>query len=86
MKKNLRASAGDTGSIPGAGGSHGPHSKEAHAPHLLSPCSRAHAVEPQATTTELMRPMLLEPVLHNKRKSSHRNKEPGQPKILNLIK
>ena len=32
---NLPAKAGDTGSVPGAGRSHGPWSKQAPAPQLL---------------------------------------------------
>ena len=43
MVKNLTANAGDTGLIPGPGRSHMPRSNWAHAPHLLSLCSRAHA-------------------------------------------
>ena len=39
--KNLPASAGDTGSIPGPRRSHGPWGDEANVPQLLSPCSRA---------------------------------------------
>ena len=34
--ENLHASAGDTGSSPGLGGSHMPRSKWAHEPQLLS--------------------------------------------------
>ena len=67
MVKNLPANAGDMGWSPGLGRSHMPQSNEAHAPRLLSPCSRAH--EPQ-----LLKPAHLEPVLHNKR--SHRNEKP----------
>ena len=51
-----------------------PWSNEAHAPQLLSLCSRAHEpqlLSPRATTTE---PASLEPVLCNKR--SHRNEKP----------
>ena len=43
--KNLPASAGDTGSIPGWGRSHMLQSNQARAPQLLSLHSRAH--EPQ---------------------------------------
>ena len=39
------ANAGDTGLIPGPGGSHMPRSSSARALQLLSLCSRAH--EPQ---------------------------------------
>ena len=45
MVGNSPASAGDTGSSPGPGGSHVPRSNEARAPQLLSLCSRAR--EPQ---------------------------------------
>jgi len=38
---NLLANAGDTGSMPYPGRSHMPRSKQAHAPQLLSLCSRA---------------------------------------------
>ena len=39
--KNLPANAGDTGSIPGLGGSHMPWSNSACAPQLSSLCSGA---------------------------------------------
>ena len=57
--KNPPANAGYTGSSPGLGRSHMPRSNEAHAPQLLSLCSRAR--EPQllslrATTTEARMP------------------------------
>ena len=45
MVKNLPADAGDTGSIPGLGGSHMLLDNLAQAPQLLSQCSGAH--EPQ---------------------------------------
>ena len=64
--KNLPANAGDTGSNPGPGTSHMPQSNKAHAPLILSLCSRAH--EPQ-----LLKPACLEPVLCNKR--SHHNEK-----------
>ena len=53
--KNPPANAGDTGSSPGPGRSHMPWSNKAHAPQLLSLCSRAHEpqlLRPRATTTE----------------------------------
>ena len=43
--ENLPANAGDTGSSPGLGRSHMLRSNWAHAPQLLSLCSRAR--EPQ---------------------------------------
>ena len=69
--ENPPASAGDTGSSPGPGGSHMPRSNKARAPQLLSLCSRAR--EPQ-----LLKPVRLDPVLRNKRghcneKPAHRN-------------
>ena len=39
--KNPPANAGNTGSIPGLGGSHLPQTNKVHAPQLLSLCSRA---------------------------------------------
>ena len=70
--KNPPANAGDTGSGPCPGRSHIPWSYYAHAPQLLSLRSRAR--EPQ-----LLKPMCLEPVLHNKRsnheKRTHCNKK-----------
>ena len=71
--KNPPANAGDTGSSLGLGRSHMPRSNEARLPQLLSLCSRAR--EPQ-----MLKSVLLEPVLHNKRshrseKHTHRNEE-----------
>ena len=60
--KNLPASAGDMGSIPGLGRPHMPRSNSAHAPQLLSLCSRVHEpqlLSPCATTTEAHAPQLL---------------------------
>ena len=59
MVKSLPASAGDTGSSPGLGGSHVPRSGWARAPQLLGLHSRA--CEPQipslsATTTQARAP------------------------------
>ena len=57
--KNLPANAGDTGSIPGPGRSHVPWSNEAHAPQLLSLCSRAREpqlLSPHVTITEACAP------------------------------
>ena len=53
--KNLPASEGDTGLIPGPGRSHMPRSNETRAPQLLSLCSTARKpqlLSPCATTTE----------------------------------
>ena len=60
MVKNSPASAGDTGSIPDLERSHIPQSNSAQVPQILSLCSGAQ--EPQ-----LLKPMHLEPMLHNKR-------------------
>ena len=73
MLKNPPANAGDVGSSPGPGRSQMPRSNKARVPQLLSLRSRAR--EPQ-----LLKPVSLEPVLHNKRshrseKSTHRNEE-----------
>lgn len=40
--QNLAASAGDTGSVPGSGRFHVPHSNKAHEPQLLSTCAPAN--------------------------------------------
>ena len=79
MVKNLSASEGDTGFIPGLGGSHKPQNNEAHEPQLLSPCARAQ--EPQ-----LLSPCALGPGLRSKRsqyseEAAHRNLAPAQPKL-----
>ena len=55
VDKNLPASSGDTGSIPGPGRCHTMQSNWASEPQPLSPCSRAckpQPVSPCATTTE----------------------------------
>ena len=65
--KNLPANAGDMGSSPGPGRSHMLQSNQAHVPQLLSLCSRARK-------PRLLKPVRLEPVLHNKR--SHCNEKP----------
>ena len=71
--KNLPANTGDTGSSSGPGRSHMLQSNEARAPQLLSLLSRA--CEPQlAHMPQLLKPALLEPMLHNRR--SHHNKKP----------
>ena len=57
--KNLPASAGDSGSIPGSGRSHMPRSNWACEPQLLSLRSRAREPQlqrPHATTTEAHTP------------------------------
>ena len=67
------ASAGDTGSSPGLGGSHMPRSGWARAPQLLSLRSRARKPQLLSPRAQLLKPARLEPVLRNKR--SHRNKK-----------
>ena len=62
--KNPPANAGDMGSSPGPGRSHMLWSNYARAPQLLS------------LRATLMKPVHLEPVLHNKR--SHHNEKPTQ--------
>ena len=69
MVESLPASAGDTGSSPGPGGSHMPRSNWARAPQLLS--LRSRACEPQ-----LLKPMRLELVFRGGR--GHRNEKPVQ--------
>ena len=57
--RNLPASAGDTGSIPGPGRSHMRRSNKVRAPQLLSLRSRAcepQLLSPCATTTEACLP------------------------------
>ena len=57
--KSPPAGAGDMGSNPGPGGSHVLQSNRAHAPQLLSLCSRAQEpqlLSPHATTTEAHAP------------------------------
>ena len=63
--KNPLADAGDTGSIPGQGGSHMPWSSSAHEPQLLSLCSRARELRlwgPCASAAEACVPQGLRPV------------------------
>ena len=69
MVEDLPASAGDTGSIPGPGGSHMPQSSKAHTPQLGSLCVRA-------TESQLLKPVSLEPVHRNRRR--HCRGKPAQ--------
>ena len=46
MVKNLPANAGDTGSIPGPGGSHMPQGNQIRAPQVRSLCPEPGAMEP----------------------------------------
>ena len=82
--KNLPASAGDVGLIPGLGRSHVLQNNEAHVPQLLSLCSWASKT--QLHTPQLLKPVCPEPTLssrrsHCKEKPEHCNKGPAQPKI-----
>ena len=58
--RNLPADAGYMGLIPGLGRFHMPQSNQVCEPQLLSPHSRAHALQ-------LLKPVHLEPVFHNKK-------------------
>ena len=74
--KNLLARGGDTGSSPGPGRFHMPQSNYARVRHNFWAC----ALEPAnhnywAHVSQLLKPMYLEPMLHNKR--SHRNEKPA---------
>ena len=80
--KNLPASAGDTGLIPGPGWFHMSQSNSACAPLLLSPHAKTYwglyVLGPAshkywALRLQLLKPVCLDPMLHNKR--SH-NEEP----------
>ena len=66
--KNPPANAGDMGSSPSLGRFHMSRSNWARVPQLLS--LRSRAFKPQ-----LLKPVRLEPVLHNKR--GHRNERPA---------
>ena len=88
--KNLPASAGDTGSIPGPGRFHMPWDNGANGPQLLNPRSGA-------PESHILKPVHLEPAFRSKRsrhnektthcnqkkpmfsdrKPVHRNKEPA---------
>ena len=83
--ENLPANAGDTGSSPGLGRSHVPWSCWAHEPQLLSlriwslcSATREAAIVRGPRTVMKSGPHL--PQLE-KRKPSHRNEDPTQPKI-----
>ena len=66
VDKNLPGNAGDTGLIPGPGRLHMPRRSKARAPQLLKPAhSRAHELQLMVPSPQLLKPMHLEPVLHN---------------------
>ena len=84
---SLPASAGDTGSSPGLGGSHMPRSNKACEPQLLSlhVWSLCSATREAAIVRGPRTAMKSGPTRRNWRKPSHRNEDPTQPKI-NKIK
>ena len=71
MAKNPPAIAEDMGLKPGPGGFHMPPGYYAHAPQLLSQCSRACALQ-------LLKPVLCNKVIHHNEKPAHSNKDPGR--------
>ena len=73
MDKNLPADTGDTGLIPGPGRSHVPQRNQAHAPQLMSLCSRDW--KPQLLKSEHLEPVLGDKRSHRNEDPSHRNKE-----------
>ena len=79
---SLPASAGDTGSSPGLGGSHMPRSNWAREPQLLSlrVWSLCSATGEAAMVRGLRTAMKSDPACHNWRKPSHRNEDSTQPK------
>ena len=72
--KNLPASAGDTGLIPGLGTAHRALSNQARVPKLLSLCSKAWELQLWSPGTSTTEARALEPMLHNKR--SHHKEMP----------
>ena len=90
MVENPPANAGDTGSSPGLGRSHMPRSSWAHEPQLLSLCvwSLCSATReavivrgPRTAMKSVPRLPQLEKALA-RRKPSHGNEDPTQPKII----
>ena len=65
--KNLLASTGVTGLIPGPGRSHVPRSNKVHAPQQLSFCPGAQELQPLSPRATATDPNALEPVLHDER-------------------
>ena len=101
VDNNSPANAGDMGSIPGLGRFHMPWSHWAWAPQLwrfaLEPKRRNYWARvtqllkptcPGACMLQLLKPVLLEPVLHNKRRQDskpvHCNQK--QPRLVHLEK
>ena len=82
MVENLPASAGDTGSSPGLGGSHMPRSNWAREPQLLSLrvwslCSTTREAAIVRGSRTAMKSGHHLPQLE--KKPSHRNEDPTQP-------
>ena len=80
--ESLPASAGDTGSGPGPGGSHMPRSDWVREPHLLSPrvwslCSATREAAIVRGPRTAMKSGPHSPQLE--KKPSHRNEDPTQP-------
>ena len=73
--KNLPANAGDVGSIPGPGGSHGPQSNSARGPQLLTCAREPRSRNYGAHLPSSWSPNALEPGLCDKR--SHGNEKPS---------
>jgi len=57
VASNPPDNAGDTASTPDLGRSHGPWGNWAHAPQLLRLCSRAHKLQLQRPSAQLLKPV-----------------------------
>ena len=83
MVESLPANAGDMGSSPGLGGSHMPRSNWACEPQLLSLHIWSLCSTTRGRNSE--RPVHCDeewpPLATTRRKPSHRNEDPTQPKI-----
>ena len=81
--ENLPANAGDTGSSPGLGRSHMPWSNQVREPQLLSlrVWSLCSAMRGRDSERPAHRDEEWPPLSATKRKPSHRNEDPTQPKI-----
>jgi len=71
VAKNPPANAGDTGLIPGMGGSHMQCNNQAQGPQLWRLCSRVR--EPQLLKSEALEPVLSNKRSHCNEKLEHRN-------------
>ena len=81
MVKNLTASAGDTGSIPGLGGTHMRWGNKACARRLLSPSTLAVLCNKRSYCTRSPSTTTKSALLTATRESPHRNKDPAEPKL-----